>query len=81
MDGPIIPEDPHDSDESDDLAGLADDLDVLELVQEERQVERDDGKQVNLIIRGEISERLDYTVIEKPIVLRYQVVKFSEHIE
>ena len=49
MDGPIIPEDPHDSDESDDLAGLADDLDVLELVQEERQVERDDGEQVNLV--------------------------------
>ena len=48
VEGPI-PEDPHDSDESDDLAGLADDLDVLELVQEERQVERDDGEQVNLV--------------------------------
>ena len=56
VDGPIMPEDPHDSDESDDLAGLADDLDVLELVQEERQVERDDGEQVNLVIPGEISE-------------------------
>ena len=62
MKGPL-PEDPHDSDESDDLAGLADDLDVLELVQEERQVERDDGEQVNLDIQGEISEPLDYTVI------------------
>ena len=59
MDGDSLPEDPHDSDESDDLAGLADDLDVLELVQEERQVERDDGEQVDLVIRVQNSERLD----------------------
>ena len=41
-------EDPHDADQPDDLAGLADDLDVLQLVQEQRQVEGYDGEQVNL---------------------------------
>ena len=42
-------QDPHDANQPDDLAGLPDDLDVLQLVQEQRQVEGDDGKQVDLV--------------------------------
>ena len=42
------PQDPHDANQPDDLAGLADDLDVLQLVQEQRQVEGDYGEQVHL---------------------------------
>ena len=44
---PCLPEYPHDPDQPDDLPGLSNDLDVLQLVQEDAQVKRDDGQDVD----------------------------------
>ena len=45
------PQDAHHPNEPNDLSGLPDDLDVLEAVEEERQVEGDDGQEVDQVHR------------------------------
>ena len=46
-----MPEYSHDPDESDNFPGLPDDLDVLQLIEEDGQVEGDDGQHVHHVHR------------------------------
>ena len=46
------PQDPHDPHQSDHLPCLPDDLKVLETLEDEREVEGDNGKQVNQVHRA-----------------------------
>ena len=54
------PQDPHDANQPDDLAGLPDDLDVLQLADYQRQVEGDYGEQVHLSNRDSTSELINF---------------------
>ena len=46
------PEDPHDTDQSDHLPCFPDDLKVLEALEDEREVEGNDGEQVDKVHRA-----------------------------
>ena len=73
------PQDAHHPHEPDNLSGFADDLDVLEAVEEERQVEGDDGQEVDQVHR--LLEELPLPGrAQKPdnVLLRVKRIFFSQ---
>ena len=46
------PQDPHHADEADYLAGLADDLEILQPGEDEREIEGDDGEKIDKVHRA-----------------------------